>query len=186
MTRPPLSCLRPQGPYDSPGDPCGRRFARHHDYGCPIDGSRSPARAIQETPYSPISRPAVKRVCPRKCVGMNERQRHAFNQRSCSCFSDCLSTWWRPRLGSLRACRMRSAASLSHPRGGTRTVSQTAHSVTDSRTARRHALRSKRFRLWPWLGVENRTGGEEAVRPGWSGPRSSGGGVTSSGARLPR
>ena len=31
-------------------------------------------------------------VCPRKCVGMDERQRYALNQRCSSCFSDCLST----------------------------------------------------------------------------------------------
>lgn len=36
MTRPPLTCLRPQGPYDSPGNPCGKRCARRHDDGCPI------------------------------------------------------------------------------------------------------------------------------------------------------
>ena len=46
---------------------------------------------------------SAMRVCPRKCVGMNERQRHAFNQRSSSCFSECLSTGWRRRRAARRA-----------------------------------------------------------------------------------
>ena len=37
------------------------------------------------------------------CKPVNERQRHAFNQRSSSCFSDCLSTGWRRRRAARRA-----------------------------------------------------------------------------------
>ena len=54
MTRPPLTCLRPQGPYDSPGDPPVEGAVRDITImGVRSEkGAGSPARAIQETPYS--------------------------------------------------------------------------------------------------------------------------------------
>ena len=42
-------------------------------------------------------------VCPRKCVGMNERRCHAFNQGIYSCSSECLDTVGRRRRAARRA-----------------------------------------------------------------------------------